>query len=116
MDTKRIGLCIASLLSVVIVFLLINTGQAQKADAIYRPVIPKTWDERALSDLEVPLADPSRSPRSFPQTTITGFQYGPSTKAILLTTRITNRAVTAKVSNKKSPLCFGMMARTDPNW
>src|SRR4030095_683614 len=63
MDSKRIGLSILSLFSIAILFSLISTGQAQKQDATYRPVIPKTWDEQALSELDVPLADPSRSPK-----------------------------------------------------
>ena len=42
---------------------LISASQAQKPDAAYTPVIPRTWDEQALADLEVPLADPSHSPK-----------------------------------------------------
>src|SRR4051812_13049582 len=32
----------------------------------FRPDIPATWDERALADLEVPLADPAYSPKEIP--------------------------------------------------
>ena len=49
--------------TVLIVFSSIDSDQAQKADADYKPVVPKTWDEQALADLEVPLADASRSPK-----------------------------------------------------
>jgi cytochrome c551/c552 len=63
MDSKRIGLSILLLFSIAILFSLISTGQAQKQDPAYRPEIPRTWDEQALSELEVPLAEPSRSPK-----------------------------------------------------
>ena len=44
--------------------LVIRAGAAQQPGAAaYKPVIPKTWDARALSDLQLPLVDPSRSPR-----------------------------------------------------
>ena len=46
-----------------IAFSLIDEGQAQKPESVYKPVIPKTWDDHALADLEVPLADPSHSPK-----------------------------------------------------
>src|SRR5437016_9079159 len=29
----------------------------------FRPEIPKTWDDAAISDVEVPLADPAGSPK-----------------------------------------------------
>ena len=63
MDSKRIGVSILSILTVAILFSLMNTGRAQKRNVTYNPVIPKTWDEQALAELEVPLADPSRSPK-----------------------------------------------------
>jgi hypothetical protein len=62
-DARRVRLLMLLLFLAYIAFSLINTGQAQKPDAAYKPVIPKTWDEEALADLEVPLADPSRSPK-----------------------------------------------------
>jgi hypothetical protein len=60
MATRLGAVTIATALSVAS---LINASQAQKPDAAYKPVIPKTWDEQALADLEVPLAEASRSPR-----------------------------------------------------
>ena len=44
--------------------LVIRAGAAQQPGAAaYKPVIPKTWDARALADLQLPLVDASRSPR-----------------------------------------------------
>lgn len=67
MDTRRVGRSMLFLFSVFTVLSLISSlisaSQAQKPDAAYTPVIPKTWDEQALADLEVPLADPSNSPK-----------------------------------------------------
>src|SRR5262245_54151002 len=40
-----------------------GTIQAQKADGVYRPEIPRTWDDTAIADLEVRLADPVGSPK-----------------------------------------------------
>jgi hypothetical protein len=37
------------------------SGRAQQASA--NPEIPKTWDDRAIATLEVPLADPVGSPK-----------------------------------------------------
>lgn len=42
---------------------VLNTGHAQKAAAAYKPIIPKTWDEEALAELEVPLAVASHTPK-----------------------------------------------------
>jgi hypothetical protein len=63
MDARRVRLLMLLLFSAYIAFSLINAGQAQKLDAAYKPVIPKTWDEEALADLEVPLVDPDYSPK-----------------------------------------------------
>jgi hypothetical protein len=46
-----------------IALFLISADQAQKPGAGYSPVIPRTWDEAVLVDLEVPLADARRSPK-----------------------------------------------------
>src|SRR5947209_1399293 len=48
--------------SALIVFSLITASHAQKRAAAYETAIPKTWDEQALADLQVPLADSSRNP------------------------------------------------------
>src|SRR5262245_48051637 len=42
------------------VFAHFHTSRAQKSPP-YKPEVPKTWDEAALADLEVPLAVPSNS-------------------------------------------------------
>ena len=36
------------------------------SQATFSPVIPKTWDEKALATLEVPLPDPAFSPKAVP--------------------------------------------------
>jgi mono/diheme cytochrome c family protein len=41
----------------------ISHGQEHKSDAVFSPVIPKTWDDAAMASLEVPLADPVGSPK-----------------------------------------------------
>lgn len=43
--------------------ILLVAGSAQSPAPAYKPVVPKTWDEQALSDLEVPLAVSSHSPK-----------------------------------------------------
>lgn len=63
MNAGRAKLLVHLLVSAVIAFSLLSTGQAQKPVAAYNPTIPRTWDEEALAELEVPLADPSHSPR-----------------------------------------------------
>ena len=42
---------------------LLAASHVQKPTAPYKPVVPRTWDEQALADLEVPLAVPSHSPK-----------------------------------------------------
>jgi hypothetical protein len=42
---------------------LLVASYAQKPTPSYSPVVPRTWDEQALADLEVPLAVPSHSPK-----------------------------------------------------
>src|SRR5882672_10513740 len=59
MATRLGGVTMATVLGVVS---LINAIQAQKP-GVYKPAVPKTWDEQALAELEVPLADASRSPK-----------------------------------------------------
>jgi mono/diheme cytochrome c family protein len=48
--------------SVLIIFAVINAGQAQKSENNFSPVIPKTWDDAAVRALEVPLVNPAYSP------------------------------------------------------
>ena len=64
MDARRVTLFVLLPVSLPIAFLaFINASHAQKPVATYKPIIPKTWDEQALASLEVPLAEPSHSPR-----------------------------------------------------
>lgn len=46
--------------------LLTLASELVRAQQPYRPEIPKTWDPVALATLEVPHADPSRSPVAVP--------------------------------------------------
>jgi hypothetical protein len=41
---------------------LIATSRAQKPDAAFKPIIPKTWDDDVMPSLEVPLSEASASP------------------------------------------------------
>jgi hypothetical protein len=56
---QRFGLVLFSLLALIA---LVTSDRAQKSDAS-QPAIPKTWDDEAMATLEVPLADPSHSPK-----------------------------------------------------
>jgi Di-haem oxidoreductase, putative peroxidase len=49
MKTRNIR-CLA-----LVLFTLIGVGQAQQTDWTFTPVIPKTWDDRAMASLELPL-------------------------------------------------------------
>jgi len=40
-----------------------SAGYAQRSNSSYNPLIPKTWDEQALTSLEVPLAEARYSPK-----------------------------------------------------
>jgi hypothetical protein len=42
---------------------LLAAGYAQKPAAAFKPVVPRTWDEQAFAELELPLAVPSHSPK-----------------------------------------------------
>jgi hypothetical protein len=63
MNAKRLGRFVPFLFSAFFAGSLISGARAQKRDAAYHPTVPRTWDEQALADLEVPLADPSNSPK-----------------------------------------------------
>ena len=64
MDARRVTLFVLLPVLLPIAFLaFINASHAQKPVATYQPTIPKTWDKEALDSLEVPLAEPSHSPR-----------------------------------------------------
>jgi hypothetical protein len=42
---------------------VVQDGSAQERERGFHPAIPKTWDDAAIAALEVPLADPSGSPK-----------------------------------------------------
>ena len=39
---------------------------AEPSAPAFRPVIPKTWDDAAMAELEIPLANSSASPKQVP--------------------------------------------------
>ena len=43
--------------------ILLAAGTAVCQDTPFQPEIPKIWDQRALSDMELPLAAPKFSPK-----------------------------------------------------
>jgi hypothetical protein len=62
MNTRNLR-CLAIALFIVLgIATRFGIGQAQKADKAFTPVIPKTWDDEAMASLEVPRADPAKSP------------------------------------------------------
>ena len=40
-----------------------GSGDAQKTHPRWKPVIPKTWDDNEIAALEIPLSDPTSSPK-----------------------------------------------------
>lgn len=46
--------------------MLAHSGQAQRVTSDFSPTIPKVWDDRKISTLEVPLANAAASPRQIP--------------------------------------------------
>ena len=68
MDARRVSVFILRLTLLTIGTLaVIGRGHAQKPPAVYKPTIPRTWDAEALATLEVPLAEPSHSPKHMPE-------------------------------------------------
>ena len=41
----------------------VNAASLQTSDASFKPVIPKTWDDAVMADLELPLAHAPASPK-----------------------------------------------------
>ena len=62
MDTKRTRQLALAFFALVGFSVLINGGQTQKSGSAFSPMIPKTWDDEAIANLEVPLAEPDASP------------------------------------------------------
>jgi hypothetical protein len=63
MGLNPVALFILCLLGIVAFAVFTGTIRAQKARPVYRPEIPKTWEDTAIAELEVPLADPAGSPK-----------------------------------------------------
>jgi hypothetical protein len=63
MEPKKVRGSGLVLFSLFLTCVVIRAGDAQKPNAPFNPEIPNTWDEAALADLEVPLADAGSSPR-----------------------------------------------------
>jgi hypothetical protein len=82
MDARRVRLLMLFLFSSYIAFSLINGGQAQKPDAVYKPVIPKTWDKEALADLEVPFSIGTDANLTMTTRRGTGYYKVPSLKGV----------------------------------
>ena len=59
---RRTRLLMLVLLVLLSISAVIVVGRAQKFENGTLPQIPKTWDDKAVADLEVPLADPRYSP------------------------------------------------------
>ncbi len=43
-----------------------DNGGTGREDAPFQPLVPRTWDDAAMADLEIPLAEPAFSPRHVP--------------------------------------------------
>jgi hypothetical protein len=64
MSQKRTAICLGCLIMGTLVLVPRWRNSAQSAPAArFSPSIPRTWDDQALAVLEVPLADPSASPK-----------------------------------------------------
>ena len=66
MLAKAVGLFTFAFFALLSSVVFINRSQAQDAGRNSPPVIPKTWDDEAVSSLEVPLAEASASPVHIP--------------------------------------------------
>jgi hypothetical protein len=62
MDARTVRVAVLLVFSVLIIFAVINAGQAQKSENNFSPVIPKTWEDAAVRALELPLVKPAYSP------------------------------------------------------
>ena len=62
MRQAAIKILALALCALVTITALIGRSQAQKNRSSFAPVIPKTWDEKALARLAVPLAEAAASP------------------------------------------------------
>src|SRR5262252_8655228 len=63
MKPRTIGLMALAACGLLGLSAFVSHGQEQKSDAVFRPAIPKTWDDQAMATLEVPLANPIGSPK-----------------------------------------------------
>ena len=64
MQAPGVRLFVLASVSLTVAFLaFINASHAKQSVPAHNPTVPRTWDMEALSSLEVPLADPSYSPK-----------------------------------------------------
>jgi hypothetical protein len=63
MKTNSVAVFILCLLGFLTFAAITGTVQAQKGRPGYSPEIPRIWDDAAIAELEVPLADPAGSPK-----------------------------------------------------
>lgn len=63
MQSKKIKVLVLILFLASGITILVHRGQAQSVTPVFSPTIPKAWDDREMSDLEVPLANAAASPK-----------------------------------------------------
>jgi len=63
MNNIHLKLVALTLLLLLGCMVLSHRGDAQKSDAGWKPIIPKTWDDNEIAALEIPLSDPASSPK-----------------------------------------------------
>ena len=63
MRSKVLKLVVIATLALLSITGFMNNSTAQNAKKKWQPVIPKTWDDEAMSSLELPLAFPAASPK-----------------------------------------------------
>ncbi len=62
MRRNTMTLLALSLASLAGLIAAVSGAQGQRAEKSAQPAVPKTWDDKAMSSLEVPLANPRYSP------------------------------------------------------
>src|SRR5262245_9890496 len=66
MDVRRAAVVVFLVFLALSICAVLNAGQAQKSENNFSLVIPRTWDEEALSTVELPLASTGVSPEHIP--------------------------------------------------
>src|SRR5262245_36061271 len=63
MHSLGVRLLVPASLSLMAFLAFINASHGKQPGSPYKPIIPRTWETDALASLELPLADPSYSPK-----------------------------------------------------